>query len=309
MESPNARTTRPFTQTVSSAVIARALFLALCLSPALVWAGTEDFFLKIPSYLALQVGGSNQQSRNASLQAGLNIKKNWMLGLGVDGGNSPSMEEDKTLRSQGAQISLSSDPLETFSAQGTVETWGIEEQVQATGGKLAASISLSKFLFSVQVGTQQIVFKELPKLLWSDGTSVVTDNWLGVAADYFATARLSLRASMTLHNYDKEMTDYAQGVRVRFVAPSVLTTASSLNKNEILLGAAYQIKRWSMGFTVGRAQAALDEIKTRSFGVSGGYKLNRRWAFNAALTAFKPEDAEEDDGANITSILGAAYSW
>jgi len=272
------------------------------------WA-SDDFVFSLPSYLSVQAGGSNQDSRNASVQAGLTVGSNWQIGLGVDGGSSPSLEEGQSLRSRGGFVSLASDPFQVLSFQGSAEAWGLEDEVNAVGGRLSAALALKYFTITAGVGGQQIRFSQLPTQLWENGTSIVKDRWVEFSGTYYATQMWSFGLSYTGHRYDKPMTDYAEGLRVLFISPAVLTTASDLNAQMAGLSVNLNLQRWNLGLRLGASRAALDGVRTRSLGLIAGFNLDRRWTFTAAATAYRPEDATEDDRTLTSSTLGVVYSW
>ena len=271
-------------------------------------AGDFDF-MRIPSFVSLQAAGSDQNSRNGSLQAGVTFGQNWQFGFGIDGGRMPGVEEEESLQARGANISLASDPLNVLSAQVTGESWSIEEQVRASGIRASATLALSNWTFTLMGGGQSIQFSDLPVLIWPDRTSLVEERSYGGAVEYFASERWSFRLFAMSHTYDQDLTDYTEGLRVLFIAPEVLTTATDFYSSEGSLSGSLHMKNSDYTLTLGSTRSALDDVRTRSLGFSWGYRVSKKWSTLLGFTAYKPENASEEERAALSLLSGLTYSW
>lgn len=268
----------------------------------------EDMF-KLPSFVGVQAGGSNQGSRNGAVQAGITFGDNWQFGLNFDGGSSPSIAEDEVLRTKGYGISFGSDPLNLFSFIVTAEGWSMENYVNASGGRLAGVLALDNWTVMLEGGSQKITFQNLPALIWPSRSSTVTDKSFAASVETYLLSPVTIRISGVVHTYDKNLTDYSEGLRILFISPEVLSTATGLNKSEGNVTVRYNLKAWNFGVMLGASRSALDGVRTRNIGLLGSYRLNSKWSFNASATSYKPENAEDSSAATVSSALGFIYSW
>lgn len=282
------------------------IFIFLFASPAV--AGDFDF-MRIPSFVSLQVGGSDQDSRNGSLQAGITVGENWQIGFGVDGGRMPGVEDDESLQSRGANVSLASDPLNTFSAQVTGESWSVEEHVQASGIRASATVALSNWTFTLLGGGQNIRFTDLPAVIWPEEASIVEERSYGGAVEYFGSERWSFRFSAMGYSYDQDLTDYTKGVRILVISPEVLTSATGFYSSQGSLSGSLYFGGSNYTLTMGSTRSAVDDIRTSSAGLSWGYRVSKRWSTLLGMTAYKPEDASEEERATFSFLSGLTYTW
>ncbi len=284
------------------------VLLAVFLLSPLAFAD-DDIEFKLPSFVSVQAGGSNQKSRNGSIQVGLSLPHNWQLSFGGDGGSSPSEEDGKVLRTRGINASIESDPLATLSGLIGADSWHIEDQVSAVGGRASGLFAWRDWNFGLEGGGQTIEFKKLPPILWPGGTSQVSDQWAGGSIETFLLRPVTIRVHASFHRYNKDLTDYTEGLRVLRISPAVLTTASALNQSEGSLTVTYARHKWSAGVQAGASRSALDGVRTGMLGALGTYRISSSWSTNASLTLYRPQNAEENSGATVSSNLGFTYSW
>lgn len=285
----------------------KILMSALWLTCSLAVA--EDLNLNIPSYVSFQMGGSDQKSRNGSLQAAMTITDNWQLGMGLDGGSTPSEVSDDTLHTRSFFLSLGSNPLDRFSFVATGESWRVDNNVEARGGRLEGFLLTEDWQFGLEGGYSSIRLRELPQLIWPSGEDTVHATAMGGSVEYFKLQPFEIRIRAVVYRYDKDLADYAEGVRVLFIDPSVLTTVSGLNESEGSVTLTYVQSRWTGGVEVGGSKSALDGVRTRKLGLLGTYSINESWGANASLSFYKPENADVTTKPATASTLGVVFRW
>lgn len=259
--------------------------------------------------MSVRASGSNQRARSGGVQAAVTVGNNWILSGGLESGRVPGVEENEFLKTSAGYLGIGSDPLADLFFNLSAESWRLGDQVRAAGGRLAIAWNWRAWTFELNGGQQQITFAELPKLIWPEGESRLTSQTGGLSLDYFATRNLSFRVNVASTKYDKPLSQYAEGLRVRFISPSVLTSVADLATTESRIGATYILGRFDVGVDLGAYKSALDNVRTRSLGLNGGYKLNRRWAGQLSAIVLRPENSTEDSAATIGSSLAFTYTW
>lgn len=285
----------------------RWIFLLLIILP--VASAAEDFEFRIPSYISLQTAGSSEDSRNVALQAAFTLPANWQLGLSGDRGEIPDSETGDKLKQSGYGAWLASDPLALLSFTIGADTWKMEDQVKARGVDVALTGAWRAWTLTLEAAQETITFLELPRLIWSSHESDVQHRRWGATVEYYGFKNFTFKIHYAQHDYDQDLTDYTEGLRVLFISPSVLTTATGFVSSEGYLYGGYSWAKWSAGLKLGAIESALDAVRSSYTGVTATWRFHRRWSANSGVTFYQPQSTDEDSDRLISSTVGFSYNW
>lgn len=273
------------------------------------FAFAEDYFFAIPSQVSLRLGATEIESYSASLNTGLTLNKNRVLGFSLENITLPDTTSDGTLSMSSASVSLSTDPLADWSFFGAVDGWQSENAVSAYGARGGVTWMGGRWLWTVEYGLQLITFAELPTLIWSDKQSTISDNSVMVATDVQLMRSLSMRASYRIHRYNTPMEDYAEGLRTRFIAPEVLNIAGTLTHDEAEVSMTYSKRKWYTGLDFTTAVSSLDELRTNGWGLRLGCRLQKKWTLEIQGARYDSVNAEQKTNPLHAFNSGVTYSW
>jgi hypothetical protein len=271
-------------------------------------ANAEHYGFSIPSYVSVRGGFTEIESYSAGISAGFTLANNKILGVSFETMTLPNTVDPGTLSMNNATVSLSTDPLQDWSFQGSVDGWTSEDAVSAYGARGAATWTGSRWMWTFEYGLQLITFNELPVFLWSDKKSTVSENSVLIAGDVQLSRNFSLRASHRMHWYNTPMEDYAQGLRTRFIAAEVLNMAGTLTKEDTDLGLTYYRRKWHWGLDLTSNVSSLDELRTNGLGLRIGYRLQKKWSFEVQGARYESENSVSSNPLHSFNST-ATYSW
>jgi hypothetical protein len=272
-------------------------------------AMAENYGFLIPSYASVRGGITEIDSYFLSLNTGLTLSNNRILGVSLETIEMPNTVEQGTLDLQSGSVSLSTDPLKDWSFQGAVDAWLSEDTVSAYGFRFGTTWSGKRWMWTLEYSLQQISFAELPVLLWSDRKSTVSENSVLLATNVQIFRNFSLNVSHRRHWYNTPMEEYAEGIRSRFIAAEVLNIAGTLTKESTEFGVTYWRRRWSLGVEASSAVSSLDELRTNGLGLRIGYRLRKAWSIEVQGARYESENLAENSNPLHSLSSSATYTW
>ena len=265
--------------------------------------------VNLPSALTLLVGGDRQGGKNSAIDATLALKNNWLIGLGVDSSKIPDVDEKDQTTVSGAHFSVTTNPLHLVSGDIELATWRMSDDVDSVSAQLGLTFAPLDWVVSVTGGAEQLNFYHMPKLIFADSKSQLNDIYGGVSVEYFLNDVWATRVFYTRHNYDQNLTEYSEGLRVKYIPPSVLTTVTGFPSQDAGLEISADIRAVHVGLELAASRSALDDVRTRRAQLRASYKFHKDWKVSSMVGGSKPENSEEDPRDNRYGSLSLTYFW
>lgn len=273
-------------------------------------AAADDFF-RLPSYFSVQGGLGKDSYQDGAVNLGLSMPRNWQIEAGADRTATEASDGlGDAVVTKGYHLGVGTDPLRLVSGRISAEGWQLDN-VTARGGRLGVVYAPGLWTFSLDWIRQEMLFENLPLLVQRDQQETVVDTGFSFRVSTMALRRWSFFIAGAVHSYDHDLSRLYEipALILNRMPVNVLTTLTGLSKNDASFGATYLFRKWDAGFEAGRSISAVDNVRTRRFGVNGVYYLNRKWSFGLSATTYRPENAVENSSATHSATATVTFKW
>ncbi|MGE4131339.1 MAG: hypothetical protein AB7F86_06850 [Bdellovibrionales bacterium] len=288
------------------------IFGGVILAQVLVASMSHADDLKLPSSVSVSGGAGSQSYQDWGLFGAFTLPHNWQADLSLRRtATEGSDSSDGTQFIREAEIGLGTNPLKPWSGRIGVNRWEAPSSVIATGSSASVVWTPWRWAFELVGGGQKLELRNLPSSVVSSQKTTVQDSFVSLRVSTPTYHRFRFTARATSHHYDKdisEISNYTSTILDQF-PPSVLTSLTGLNKNDVMLNALFMRSRWDLGAEVGRSISAIDGSRTRRLGAQAVFYLNDQWSFGLATAFYKPESDEASNATTHATTGTATFSF
>ncbi len=269
----------------------------------------DEFEFHAPSSVNLVLGGDRQKSKNANLDVTLTMNSGWQLGFGGEYSRIPDSNTSDDLIVSGGHFSLHTDPYQNLAGHIEAEYWKMGSEVSSRGVQGSADWITDYFLLKFIVGGSTIELSDLPRLIFSDRKSTVTQSKFGSSLLVFLGPKWAMKGFYSSYHYSQDLGEYGTGLRTRVMPASVLTSVGGFPSHEGGAELSWAARPWTLSFEVSRSTSALDDVRSTRVQLAGDYQFSEHWSGGLALGTVKPENSAEDPADNRFANLAFTYQW
>lgn len=269
----------------------------------------DEFEFQAPSSVNLVLGADRQKSKNTNLDVTLTMNSGWQLGFGGEYSRIPDSNTNDDLIVSGGHFSLHTDPYQDFVGHIEAEYWKMGSEVSSRGVQGSADWITDYFLLKIIVGGSTIELSDLPRLIFSDRKSTVTQVKFGGSLMAFLGRKWAMRGFYTAYHYSQDLGEYGTGLRTRVMPSSVLTSVGGFPAYEGGAELSWSLRPWTFSTEVSRSTSALDDVRSIRAQLAGDYQFSEHWIGGLAFGTVKPESSAEDPADNRFAYLTFTYQW